>query len=1252
MIRVSLLSLALALAAEGCVQAKGSEHIAAAGRGPGGGERSDEAVAALIQAGDKGEAARESGLVDLPRFPSISPQPADRGEAARIVFSWRGDLWKVAVTGGHAERLTGHPGDDLHSAWSPDGKRIAFDSDRTGHRNIFIMNADGTDLRQVTDVDRACALTGFGVDPDGNEVVTFSARLEGDSYRAPRPYMCSTAGGDILRVNNAFGDNPKVSPDGRRVLLTRGGSRWSRRHYRGPDGRDVWLYDRSADSFTRLTHWEGNDGKACWAGPDRLLFISDRELNCGNVYRMDADKGGAKAKRLTSFTEDDVGDLDVSADGSMAVFTVWDKLYTLALDQRDAEPVPLTVTANQDEADNFQIKSIDKEVSEAALSPDGKVMAFIAYGEVYVRNVEEKSPTRRVTDSHARERHIAWSPNGLKVYFVSDRSGTDSIYAATVAMTREEVKEEFEKATKPAEEEEEEPEEEAEESKDEPQEKEAETPKEDEDDSEKEGDNEDDEEDDEEDESDQKDKDKDKDKKKKKKKEKLPKELRAKRWRDALTFNIEPVVVGEHNDRNPSLSGEGLDDGTDKFLAFRRSRGDLMILDLDSGEIRKLVSGWDPGLNWRWSPDGRYIAYQQNDLNFNSDIWVVPADGSKPAVNVTRHPDNDYDPRWSADGKILSFVSERVNEEFDVWMVYLDKDLEVFTPKELEDYYKDAVKAAKKRKPRKLKKPKEEGKEEGAAEDEDEEAETEGDDESEDSDKEKAEEGEEEEDDEEDEEEDEEEEKEEEPKELDLHDAYLRLRRVTTLGGSEGNIEITPGGDRYIFTATIGKSGLYSVKWDGEDRKRLCDSASVQHVSLTGDKIVLVTGGRAGTIGPEGKKIEYVEISDKIRIDLQEQASQKFLEMARILGENFYHPTLKGLNWSALTEKYHALARQTRTAGEFNHVGMRLFGELNGSHLGVYSRGSPPPNAQSQGRLGTVHKPVEGGYEVVEVVPESPASIGQMALKVGDVITAVELEPFGPTDTVESRLTGRGGKETIVTIKRTMDDGQAKKLNVLITPISGGALDRLKYRAWRRRNAERANEWSRGRIGYIHVRGMNQSSLDVFERDLFAAAGGKDGLIIDVRNNGGGWTADRLLASIMVRQHAYTIPRGADPEKIGHYPQDRLFIQRYTLPTNMLCNEKSFSNAEIVSHAFKTLKRGKLVGQQTYGGVISTGGMRLIDGTWVRLPFRGWYVVGGTDMENHGAVPDIIVPQTPEAESRDEDEQLRAAVDDLMKRTR
>jgi tricorn protease len=100
----------------------------------------------------------------------------------------------------------------------------------------------------------------------------------------------------------------------------------------------------------------------------------------------------------------------------------------------------------------------------------------------------------------------------------------------------------------------------------------------------------------------------------------------------------------------------------------------------------------------------------------------------------------------------------------------------------------------------------------------------------------------------------------------------------------------------------------------------------------------------------------------------------------------------------------------------------------------------------------------------------------------------------------------------------------------------------------------------------------------------------------------------------------------------------------------MLCNEKSFSNAEIISHAFKTLGLGPLVGQQTAGGVISTGSESLVDGTTVRLPFRGWFLADGTDMEKHGAMPDFVVQQTPEDESKGNDAQLAKAVEELLRK--
>ncbi|MFI4883170.1 MAG: S41 family peptidase, partial [Phycisphaerales bacterium JB064] len=137
-----------------------------------------------------------------------------------------------------------------------------------------------------------------------------------------------------------------------------------------------------------------------------------------------------------------------------------------------------------------------------------------------------------------------------------------------------------------------------------------------------------------------------------------------------------------------------------------------------------------------------------------------------------------------------------------------------------------------------------------------------------------------------------------------------------------------------------------------------------------------------------------------------------------------------------------------------------------------------------------------------------------------------------------------------------------------------------------------------------------------------------------------------LLSSLTAPRHAYTIPRGANPDDVPEdaYPRDRRVIYGYSKPIAVLCNENSYSNAEIFSHAIKTTGRGTLVGQETYGAVISTGSYRLIDGTTVRRPFRGWYLPDGTDMENNGAVPDVLVLTRPGDEAEGVDRQLEAAV--------
>ncbi len=1169
--------------------------------------------------------------VDLPRYPSTSP------DGNVVLFSWRGDLWKCPSTGGGALRLTSNPANEGRSAFSPDGASIIFDSDRDGGRNLFIMKSDGSDVRQLTFGDSVALLSGTGVDGSGRPVAYFESMRESDLYRAARPYMVPLAGGSVQRACDAFGSHPLATRNGASVLFERGSSAWFRRGYQGPDQRDVWTFDRATGRFAQLTDWKGNDG---WAFPcgDDVIYLSDRGNGKSiNIWRKKfAAPTSDPGTQLTSF-DDDVRELAVSTDGRIAIFSNWDSLWRLDLTTPSAQPVKITMQAAEDEADRIRPRSVGRDVSEAQLSPDGKTIAIVAYGDVYVKGVEERSPFVRVTRTPARERDIAWMPDGVKLLFSSDSDGNDSIYEATVVQTRGEIRSTFKDKTNPK--------------KEEVKPEAAAVPavaaapvatdapatsttavidppaaaaavptatvppvaadaaK----------------------------TDAPKDAKKKDEKKEDKKDEGA-RWADAVKIEIKPfIALPAVSERGPSPSPDG------KKVAYRRNLNTLVVRDVATGEEKDLRTGFDQSIDWRWSPDGRMLAIRQDDDNFNSDIWIQPADGSAAAVNISRHPDMDVNPRWSSDGKVLAFSSGRVENDGDIYMVFLDKDLEGMQRFEQDQYFKDAAEAAKKkaaeRSPKKsdTKKDdasKDESKKDDSKKDDSKKEEPKKDDSKKDEDK------------------DGKKDKKDPPKPLDLDDAYMRLRRLTTMPGNEMDLEISPAGDRVYFMGGMGETaGLNSVAWSGGETKKLGASGGIQQITLAGDKLVVVGKGGASVVNLPAGDAKAIDLSDTVELDLAAQSNQKFLEMARTMGSIFYSPTMNGCDWPKLTAKWSKLANSARTDEEFDYVANRFLGELNASHLGVRSPGSEGAGRLPVGRIGARTVFADGGFRIEEILRDGPATKGQTPLAVGDVIVAVNGESVKAGVPIEDIFRGTAGKETVVRIMRAPAPGQPRmELDTILLPGSSGEIRELTYQDTLRRARETVTRLSNGRIGYLHIAAMDQASLDVYERDLYAQADGKDGLIIDVRNNGGGSTADRLLSSIMVQPHAYTVPRGADPTKKGHYPVDRLFIQRYSLPIDMLCNEKSFSNAEITAHAFKTLKRGTLVGTQTYGGVISTGSTSLIDGTTVRTPFRGWYTTDGVDMELHGAMPDIVVPQTAEDESMSHDAQLEAAVADLLKR--
>ncbi|MCX7008384.1 MAG: S41 family peptidase, partial [Kiritimatiellaeota bacterium] len=198
---------------------------------------------------------------------------------------------------------------------------------------------------------------------------------------------------------------------------------------------------------------------------------------------------------------------------------------------------------------------------------------------------------------------------------------------------------------------------------------------------------------------------------------------------------------------------------------------------------------------------------------------------------------------------------------------------------------------------------------------------------------------------------------------------------------------------------------------------------------------------------------------------------------------------------------------------------------------------------------------------------------------------------------------------------------------------------------WVHGNRKRVGVMSGERLGYLHIERMTLPSLRQFEQEVYAEGVGKDGLVIDVRNNPGGFISDKLLAILCHPYHAMTVPRDGELS----YPAAYLGRVVYNKPIVVLCNQNSASNAEIFSRAIQTLKRGKLVGVPTYGAVISTPDRQLLDLGTIRLPTRGWYGLNdGEDMELNGGIPDVIVWPQPGEHAAGQDTQLEKAVQVLQ----
>jgi tricorn protease len=361
----------------------------------------------------------------------------------------------------------------------------------------------------------------------------------------------------------------------------------------------------------------------------------------------------------------------------------------------------------------------------------------------------------------------------------------------------------------------------------------------------------------------------------------------------------------------------------------------------------------------------------------------------------------------------------------------------------------------------------------------------------------------------------------------------------------------------------------------------------------------------------------------------------------QVMRDRYYDERLGNRDWDAVRAKYREMAAQAPDMSTVAECVWLMLGELNGSHLGFTLNATTPTTSwrEETVHLGLRFDPLSlgPGWKVLEVIPKSPASKKESRIFVGEVIQEVDGKKVTPDMDVSTVLNGPLERDVMLVV-----ENEGNKRQVVLRPITYTTARQLLYQAWIENNRRAVENFSEGSLGYLHISAMDDAGFQKFQEEIYHAGAGKDGLIIDVRENGGGSITDHLLTALTQPRHAITIPRGSSTPG---YPQDRMIYATWQKPIVVLCNQNSFSNAEVFSHAIKTLKRGQLVGVPTAGGVISTGSTAIMDVGTLRLPFRGWYVLSsGQDMELMGAKPDhIIWPQPGDTEDR----QLNKAVDVL-----